>query len=78
MSDYHYPGRVSLVFSKKLVNILMKRGEINVKSRNESNLGNTALTLKHYIITSYADAMMLKNEFSFKHAPPTRAPSISG
>ena len=56
----------------------MKRGEINVKSRNESNFGNTALTLKHYVITIYADAMMLKNESAFKHAPPTRAPSISG
>ncbi len=56
----------------------MKRGEINVKSRNESNLANTDLTLKHYVITIYADAMMLKNESAFKHAPPTRAPSISG
>ena len=56
----------------------MKRGEINVKSRTESNSSNTGLTLKHYVITSYADAMMLKNESAFKHAPPTRAPSISG
>ncbi len=56
----------------------MKRGEINVKNRNESNLRNTALNLKHYVITSYADAMMLKKESAFKHAPPTKAPSISG
>ena len=37
MSDYYHQGGVSLVIYKKLINILMKRGEINVKSRNESN-----------------------------------------
>jgi hypothetical protein len=78
MSDYYHQGGVSLVIYKKLINILMKRGEINVKSRNESNLRNITLTLKHYFITGYADAMMLRNESDFKHAPPTRAPSISG
>ena len=56
----------------------MKRGEINVKMRNKSNLRNIALTLNYYSITSYADATMLKNESAFKHAPPTKAPSISG
>lgn len=56
----------------------MKRGEINVKSRNESNFGKTALILKHYILTGYTEAIMLKNESAFKHAPPTSAPSISG